>query len=118
MSEHVTSSNTQNIFPKERFAKANILVVDDSSFNTKLICSRLSAAGYCSIETAVDGVDGLKKTYKKMPDLVLLDIMMPNLDGFGYCERIRGDANAAHMPIIVQTALDDRATKIRALSWS
>ncbi len=104
------------MFPALRFAGARILVVDDAPFNVKLICSVLTASGYNNLETAVDGVDALKKTYRQMPDLVLLDIMMPNLDGFGYCEQIRGDANAAHMPIIVQTALEDRDTKLRALT--
>ncbi len=104
------------IFPEARFTQAHILVVDDSKFNLKLICSKLIASGYTSVETACDGMDALRKTYKHMPDLVLLDIMMPNLDGFGYCEKIRSDPGAAHMPIIVQTALDDRDTKLRALS--
>lgn len=104
------------MFPAARFTQARILVVDDSPFNVRLICAKLAASGYSNIEVAVDGVDALTKTYRKMPDLVLLDIMMPNLDGFGYCDQIRSDPSAAHMPIIVQTALEDRDTKIRALS--
>lgn len=110
----VTGAST--MFPAARFANARILVVDDSPFNVRLICAKLSASGYTNIDVAVDGVEALTKTYRQMPDLVLLDIMMPNLDGFGYCEQIRGDENAAHMPIIVQTALEDRDTKLRALS--
>ena len=107
--------NKPATLPQSRFSKANILVVDDSQFNLKLISSQLAGSGYTSVVTAVDGVDGLQKSYKQMPDLILLDIMMPNLDGFGFCEQIRSDPSAPYMPIIVQTALDDRETKLRAL---
>lgn len=103
-------------FPASRFAQARILLVDDYAINLKLISTKLTSVGFTNIETACDGIDALKKTYRQMPDAVLLDIMMPNMDGFGYCEQIRNDPNAAHMPIIVQTALEDRDTKIRALS--
>lgn len=109
-------TNKSSVFPASKFINAHILVVDDAPFNVKLICSVLHASGYKNVSTAVDGVDALKQTYRSMPDLVLLDIMMPNMDGFEYCEQIRNDPSAAHMPIIVQTALEDRDTKIRALS--
>lgn len=110
------SSKKVEMFPAERFANARLLVVDDAPFNVKLICAKLAACGYTQIETAVDGVDALTKTYRMKPDLVLLDLMMPNMDGFTYCEHIRSDPTASHMPIIVQTALNDRETKLRALS--
>ena len=108
--------NKSRMFPASRFAQARILVVDDAPFNVKLICSKLMASGYTNLEKAVDGMDAIAQTYRVNPDLVLLDIMMPNLDGFGYLDQIRSDQHAAHMPIIVQTALEDRDTKLRALS--
>ena len=104
------------IFPASRFANARILIVDDAPFNIKLIASRLEAAGYKNIETAFDGLNALEKTASFKPDVVLLDIMMPHLDGFGYIERIRADKTVAPMPIIVQTALSDHASMLRALS--
>ncbi len=104
------------IFPASRFKSAKILVVDDASFNLKVICAKLTASGYMNIETAAYGHEALKVTKRMMPDLVLLDLMMPVLDGFGYMEKIRADQNVVHMPIIVQTALNDRETKMRALS--
>jgi sigma-B regulation protein RsbU (phosphoserine phosphatase) len=111
-----TIKNKHSRFLPERFTQARILVVDDIPINVKLICSILMAAGYTKIETAHDGIDALKKTYRFEPDLVLLDIMMPVLDGFGYCERIRSDPGAIRMPIIMQTALNEREAKLRALS--
>lgn len=108
--------NKRSLFPDERFKQARILIVDDMGLNLKLLRDTLTAAGYEQTETARDGLEALKITYRFKPDLVLLDIMMPNLDGFGYCEQIRSDPGADRMPIIVQTALGERDAKIRALT--
>jgi len=116
MSDLMSPLPRNSMFPASRFAEARILVVDDAPFNVKLICAKLAACGYQNLDTAVDGIDALSKTYLVKPDLVLLDLMMPNMDGFGYCEHIRSDPATGHMPIIVQTALNDRDTKLRALS--
>jgi DNA-binding response OmpR family regulator len=117
MSNDISPKSTiPTIFPASRFANARILIIDDAPYNVKLIASRLEAAGYKNIETAQDGLDGLEKTAIFRPELVLLDIMMPNLDGFGYCERIRADKTADPIPIIVQTALGDRESMLRALT--
>lgn len=105
-----------SLFTPYRFAQARILVVDDAPFNLKLVSAKLSAAGYRAIETAYDGVNAVEKTLSFKPDIVLLDLMMPNMDGFGYCERVRNDKTIPRMPIIVQTALGDRDIKLRALS--
>ncbi len=99
-----------------RFSHACILVVDDSVFERRLISTALKKAGFNKIEGANDGVEALKKTYELRPDLVLLDLCMPNLDGFGYCEKVRADRQLLQMPIIVQTALEDRNSRLRALS--
>ena len=108
--------NKHSPFLTKRFAEARILVVDDIDTNVKLICSILESAGFKHTATAADGVIALEKTHHFKPDLVLLDIMMPNLDGFGYCRQIRSDPLAVRMPIIVQTALDDREDRLQALS--
>ncbi len=111
-----TGANESVVFPPSRFAQAKILIVDDAPFNIKLIDSRLTASGYKNLHHAVDGLDALEKTIQLKPDLILLDIMMPNLDGFGCCERIRADTTIDRMPIIIQTALGDRESKLRGLS--
>jgi len=99
-----------------RFSCARILVVDDSVFDRRLISTALKKAGFTTMMTADDGADAVQKTYEFHPDLVLLDLNMPNLDGFGYCEMVRKDATLSSMPIIVQTALEDRQSRLHALS--
>lgn len=99
-----------------RFPYARLLVVDDSEFERMLIVTALKKAGFVSIMQADDGVKALAKTRDFCPDLVLLDLSMPNLDGFGYCAEVRKDTSLPKMPIIVQTALEDRDSRLRALS--
>ena len=99
-----------------RLSQASILVVDDSQFSTRLITTALAKAGFNAIETAKDGMEAMEKTRHLKPELVILDIVMPKLDGFGYCEQVRKDLDLPRMPIIVQTMLEDRETKLRALS--
>ncbi|MDR3423697.1 MAG: response regulator [Alphaproteobacteria bacterium] len=99
-----------------RFSHARILVADDSVFDRRLILTALKKLGFSRIDTADDGVEALQKTHDLRPDLVLLDLRMPNLDGFGYCEAVRNDSELPRMPIIVQTALGDRASRLRALA--
>lgn len=99
-----------------KFLNASILIVDDAPFARKLISTALTKAGFARVETAEDGEEGVQKTYNLRPDLVLLDLDMPKLDGFGYCEAVRSDKNLPHMPIIVQTALEERNAMLRALS--
>jgi len=99
-----------------RFSSARILVVDDSVFERRLISLALKKSGFIHIETADDGVEAVNKTRQFMPDMVLLDLNMPNLDGFGYCEMVRNDSTLPRMPIIVQTAQEDRQSRLHALA--
>lgn len=99
-----------------RFAEARILVIDDSEFSRKLIFTALKKQGYARIEQACDGMEGLEKTRRFTPDMVILDLNMPRLDGFTYCERVRAEKDMARMPIIVQTAIDEHDAKLLALS--
>jgi DNA-binding response OmpR family regulator len=99
-----------------RFSNARILVVDDSIFSRRLISTALEKVGFHNIDTATDGADALAKVYDFCPDLVILDLNMPNLDGFGFCERVRSDPSLPHMPIIVQTEVEEREARLHALS--
>jgi two-component system response regulator VicR len=85
-----------------------ILVVDDEKPISDIIKFNLIKEGY-DIETAFDGEEALKKVYQFQPDLVLLDVMLPKLDGFQVCRRIRESFN---MPIIMLTAKEEEVDKV------
>lgn len=100
--------------PSQRLKEAVILVVDDVQLNRKMLIGHLQARGYTQLLHAHDGRSALEMTYQHRPDLVILDLMMPDMDGYEYCRRIRSDAEFATMPIIVQTALDEMEHKLNA----
>ncbi len=100
----------------ERISRAKILVVDDSDFERLLISTALKKAGFSKIYVAGDGIEAIEKTMDLRPDIVLLDLKMPKMDGFGYCENVRATASLPRMPIIVQTVLEERESRLRALS--
>lgn len=94
-----------------------ILVVDDTDFNRALIGALLRAGGFYNVGFAEDGVRALETIAAEPPDLVILDIMMPGLDGFEVCRRLRSDHAFADLPVLVQTALsspEDRSAAFAA----
>ena len=91
-----------------------ILIVDDHEDNVELLRARLEAWGYRS-ETAGDGAEALRKIEESPPDLVLLDVMMPKMDGIEVARRVKGNRNLPFIPIIMQTALDTIENKVEGL---
>ena len=91
-----------------------ILIVDDNPTNVKVLQTRLAAEGY-EILTAADGEEGLAAARQHTPDLILLDVMMPKLDGFEVCRRLRADAAFPFTPIIMVTAMADSKDVIAGL---
>ena len=91
-----------------------ILVVDDVLANVKLLEARLSSE-YFEVVTAMNGPSALDMVRHQSPDLVLLDVMMPGMDGFEVCRRIKGDALSSHIPVVMVTALSDIADRVRGL---
>ena len=91
-----------------------ILVVDDNPANRDILPTRLAAQGY-QIFTAADGEEALAIAREKQPDLILLDIMMPKMDGLEVCRRLKGDASLAFMPIIMVTARADSGDIVAGL---
>lgn len=83
-----------------------ILIVDDNPANVEIFQMRLAANNY-DIITAMDGESGLAEAIDKTPDLILLDIMMPKMDGLEVCRRLKGDSSLPFMPIIMVTAKAD-----------
>jgi sigma-B regulation protein RsbU (phosphoserine phosphatase) len=91
-----------------------ILVVDDTEFNRTLITAMLRQAGFRRIQHAVDGIDALKKIGDELPALVILDIVMPGLDGFEVCRHLRADPRFSDLPVLVQTALSNTEDRNKA----
>jgi two-component system cell cycle response regulator len=94
---------------------ARILIVDDIPLNVKLLETKLSH-DYYTVSSAENGVVALKKVIQEKPDLILLDVMMPEMDGFETCRRLKADPATAHIPIIMITALSDVADRVRGLA--
>ena len=93
---------------------ARILVVDDNPANRKLLEVRLNAE-YFDVLTATNGPDAIAMCEKAMCDIVLLDVMMPEMDGFEVCRRLKSHISTAHLPIVMVTALDQPADRVRGL---
>src|SRR6266851_7569925 len=85
---------------------ARILVVDDNPLNLRLLVDMLASEHYL-VSTATDGFQALAKIEAEKPDVILLDVMMPGLDGFETCRRIKADPATADIPVIMVTALSD-----------
>src|SRR5215470_2281836 len=93
---------------------ARILVVDDVAANVKLMEARLSAE-YFDVVTALSGQEALAMCERAECDIVLLDAMMPDMDGFEVCRRLKASPATHHIPVVIVTALDQPSDKLRGL---
>lgn len=93
---------------------ARILVVDDIEANVRLLEAKLLAE-YYDVITAVDGREAVQKAVDEAPDLILLDVMMPGMDGFEACQMIKADPQTAHIPIVMVTALSEVEDRVKGL---
>lgn len=93
---------------------ARVLVVDDIITNVKLLEAKLSAE-YFDVVTALNGLDALAICERGEADIVLLDVMMPGMDGFEVCRRLKGGATTAHIPVVMVTALDQPSDRLKGL---
>ncbi|MGI9386266.1 MAG: PleD family two-component system response regulator [Methyloligellaceae bacterium] len=93
---------------------ARVLVVDDVPANVKLLEARLTAE-YFEVVTARNGRDALSLCEKERIDVVLLDVMMPGMDGFQVCAHLKSNSKTLHIPIIMVTALDEPTDRVRGL---
>jgi len=93
---------------------ARILVVDDAPANVKLLEARLLAE-YFDVLTAENGFEALKICDSTQVDLILLDIMMPGMDGFEVCEKLKANPRTSHIPVVIVTALDQPSDRVRGL---
>jgi len=90
-----------------------LLIVDDTPANLSVLVEYLSGAGF-ALMVAEDGEDALAQTERSAPDLILLDVMMPGIDGFETCRRLKARPATRDIPVIFMTALTDTAEKVRA----
>ena len=91
-----------------------ILIVDDESRNIKLLSAQLRVAGY-QVISANNGIDALLQAEQHHPDLILLDVMMPGMDGFEVTRRLKGNSITEHIPVVLITALEGSDNRIRGL---
>jgi adenylate cyclase len=95
-------------------ATARILVVDDTPANVKLLEDLLGFHGY-EVEAATSGEEALAAIRGRMPDLMLLDVLMPGMSGYDVCRAVRADPSAAMLPVVMVTALQDREERVKGL---
>lgn len=94
--------------------KSKILIVDDNVDAVELLEKRLRSEGYDTAE-AYDGEEGLKKVVEYNPDLIILDVMMPKLDGYEVCRRLKVDEITRYIPVLMLTAKSDVESKVKGL---
>jgi len=93
---------------------ARVLVVDDILANVKLLEAKLTAE-YFDVMTARSGVEALEIVTRSAPDIILLDVMMPGMDGFEVCDRLKNHPQTHHIPVIMVTALDQPQDRVKGL---
>src|SRR5215471_18897975 len=91
-----------------------VLIVDDIELNVKLLAAKLSSE-YFDVLSAASGDAALQIAEAEVPDVILLDVMMPRMDGFEVCRRLKADPRTADVPVVMVTALSDVANRLRGL---
>ena len=94
---------------------AKILVVDDVPANVRLLEAKLIAE-YYDVTTASNGFEAIEAAKEKRPDLILLDVMMPEMDGFECCQKLKADIETSHIPVVMVTALNESEDRIKGLN--
>lgn len=89
-----------------------ILIVDDTPTNLGMLCDLLTASGF-EVLVAIDGESAIEQAVYAQPNLILLDILMPGIDGFETCRRLKANSSTQHIPVIFMTALDETGDKVR-----
>lgn len=93
-----------------------ILVVDDNRVNRHLLLALLERDGFQAVDVAEDGIDALERMTAFRPDLILLDLMMPRMDGFEMCRRLRADPQWQDLPVLVQSSLNQAGDRAKAFA--
>jgi len=94
--------------------KKSVLIIDDEEDFSHLLKLNLENTGRFKVFTAADGQSGVKIVQRKKPDVVLLDIMMPGMDGFEVLEKIKGSVKTYEIPVVMLTAIDNKECRSEA----
>lgn len=94
--------------------KPFVLVVDDNKITTKLLRRYLESNGYEAVE-AYDGIDCLEKVEERQPDAIVLDVMMPRMDGYETVKKLKEQEHTRHIPVVIVTALNDVANQLKSI---
>jgi DNA-binding response OmpR family regulator len=105
-----TPAEASGLKEESTFGRAKILCIDDDRLLLGLVKDVIEVHGYEAL-TAYDGPSGLALAKQHRPDLILVDVMMPNMSGFEVCQRLRKDLNLKRTPIIIMTAMTDPELK-------
>ncbi|MDJ0681733.1 MAG: PleD family two-component system response regulator [Xenococcaceae cyanobacterium MO_167.B52] len=98
------------------FCQGNILVIDDRPENLRLLSVMLTKKGY-TVRKAINGDLGIRAAYAVTPDIILLDINMPNIDGYEVCKKLKANAQTKQVPVIFVSALDETLDKVKAFHY-
>ena len=108
--------NEQNSNPYESLIdNAKIMLVDDEPINTDVLQTYLEGEGYSNFVTTSESVQAIDIMRREKPDVVLLDLMMPDVSGFDILTMMRNDKSLAYIPVVILTSSDDGETKLKAL---
>ena len=102
---------------REHTAQSKIMIVDDEPINIRATCKHLKQAGYTNFVSTTEATQAIELIRRESPDVLILDIMMPEVSGLEILASLHDDEELAHIPTIVLTASDNEQTKIEALSW-
>jgi len=103
-----------NIIMDFYMEKPLVLIVDDNKITLKLLRKHLEASGF-KVQEAIDGIDCLEKVEAELPDAIVLDVMMPRMDGYETVKRLKDHSDTRNIPVIIVTALNDIANQIKSI---
>jgi len=115
MPETIAAKESSQIDASTLSQQDTILVVDDNPVNLKVLCDFLHTCHY-RVVIAQSGEQALENVHKNSPDLILLDVMMPGIDGFETCRRLKENSKTKEIPVLFMTALSDTVNKIQGLN--
>jgi CheY-like chemotaxis protein len=99
---------------RKYMTKPFIMVVDDNKITTKLLKRYLEANGFEAVE-AYDGIDCLEKVNERHPDAIVLDVMMPRMDGYETVKNLKANDETTHIPVVIVTALNDVSNQLKSI---